>query len=365
MGTDSGHCNSMQWAVCLLVLLLKLAILAAPALGSVATTTEAPTLFSDPTKGRCYCSPKATSQVCSTLIEKEKDANGNEIKEAGLPKYKLTPVGKQYLGEDFDVSKVPKDTPAGYYCQILKHSPIQVSETLFVTPDEERPDFQTRILKFCNMVDYKFLLMDLDETYGNDTFAEQMYDNFQKALALYNCYGSESSSSGTSSSSKKGTRRWTCKDCRDAYKNWLCAALFRRCHVPNEAVLEAAEEEGTEIPVEQQGAICQNVTNDFCPLGVTYKGCSYRTCFDVCYKVVRNCPVHLHFKCPPLSDEREYTNKECNSIKTLTTAQQTSLAVYTDSQAKLLPSAAPIQRYSSIWYAVGFILTIFILLEAT
>ena len=50
----------------------------------------------------------------------------------------------------------------------------------------------------------------------------------------------------------------TGKDCRDAYKNWLCAALFRRCHVPNEAVLEAAEEEGTEIPVEQQGAICQN-----------------------------------------------------------------------------------------------------------
>lgn len=34
--------------------------------------------------------------------------------------------------------------------------------------------------------------------------------------------------------------------------------------------------------------------------------CVLRTCFDVCYDVVRKCPVHIGFVCPPLADTREY-----------------------------------------------------------
>jgi len=40
--------------------------------------------------------------------------------------------------------------------------------------------------------------------------------------------------------------------------------------------------------------------------------CVLRTCFPVCYDVVRRCPVHIEFNCPDVSDRREYDYSVCN-----------------------------------------------------
>jgi hypothetical protein len=40
--------------------------------------------------------------------------------------------------------------------------------------------------------------------------------------------------------------------------------------------------------------------------------CALRTCFPVCYDVVRRCPTAIEFNCPPLHDRREYDHSVCN-----------------------------------------------------
>lgn len=40
-----------------------------------------------------------------------------------------------------------------------------------------------------------------------------------------------------------------------------------------------------------------------------------KTCQDVCYDVVRKCPVHLEFRCPPVEDVREYDIRSCNNLE--------------------------------------------------
>ena len=36
---------------------------------------------------------------------------------------------------------------------------------------------------------------------------------------------------------------------------------------------------------------------------------------DVCYDVVRKCPIHLKFRCPPVNDQREYfVPPDCNAM---------------------------------------------------
>jgi len=42
--------------------------------------------------------------------------------------------------------------------------------------------------------------------------------------------------------------------------------------------------------------------------------CVLRTCFPVCYDVVRRCPVHLEFNCPDDTDRREYDYSVCNVL---------------------------------------------------
>jgi hypothetical protein len=128
--------------------------------------------------------------------------------------------------------------------------------------------------------------MDVDPALGfnpscNNTFAIQVFSNFQRALSVYSC--------------SEYSRIWTCDNCTVSYKRWLCAALYRRCKHSNPS----------------EGSCESNFTrtND-----KALPDCVMKTCSDVCYDVVRKCPVHLEFRCPPLTDRREYNLTDCNNL---------------------------------------------------
>ena len=118
----------------------------------------------------------------------------------------------------------------------------------------------------------------------NNTFAIQVFSNFQRALSVYSC--------------KEYSRIWTCDNCTEAYKRWLCSALYRRC-----------KQNDTEISGGQCDLNFTRTNSKALP------DCIMRTCSEVCYEVVRKCPVHLAFRCPPLTDIREYNVTNCNNME--------------------------------------------------
>ena len=128
--------------------------------------------------------------------------------------------------------------------------------------------------------------VDIDPQLGfnpscNNTFAIQVFANFERALSVYSC--------------REYSRIWTCDNCTAAYKRWLCAALYRKCANRN--------------------------TTGICDFNFTRTNiqaiptCIVKTCQDVCYDVVRKCPVHLEFTCPPVNDLREYDVDNCNNLE--------------------------------------------------
>ena len=127
--------------------------------------------------------------------------------------------------------------------------------------------------------------MDADPQLGfnpscNNTFAIQVFANFQRALSVYSC--------------KEYSRIWTCDNCTAAYKRWLCSALYRKCDRNSSGTCE----------------LNFTRTND-----QAIPSCVVKTCQDVCYDVVRKCPVHLNFRCPPVNDLREYDVQSCNNLE--------------------------------------------------
>jgi hypothetical protein len=79
---------------------------------------------------------------------------------------------------------------------------------------------------FCrDYVDYAAACDAQDETSCNNTWTIEMHKKFQNTLGVYRC-GAYSSI-------------WTCTNCSDAYKRWLCAASWRKHVVPG---TEATEE---------------------------------------------------------------------------------------------------------------------------
>eukprot|EP00286_Rhodomonas_abbreviata_P001290 CAMPEP_0181290064 /NCGR_PEP_ID=MMETSP1101-20121128/1219_1 /TAXON_ID=46948 /ORGANISM="Rhodomonas abbreviata, Strain Caron Lab Isolate" /LENGTH=235 /DNA_ID=CAMNT_0023394333 /DNA_START=219 /DNA_END=926 /DNA_ORIENTATION=- len=118
----------------------------------------------------------------------------------------------------------------------------------------------------------------------NNTFAIQVFSNFQRALSVYSC--------------GEYSRIWTCDHCTAAYKRWLCAALYRRCK-NNDTTVTGGECETGFVRTNERAL----------------PDCVMATCSDVCYDVVRKCPVHLEFRCPPVDDQREYNETNCNNLE--------------------------------------------------
>lgn len=113
---------------------------------------------------------------------------------------------------------------------------------------------------FCNVKYPARLVMDANGNASGaaeDAYAKCMHESLTGALALYNC---------------RDVQHWTCQNCTDAYKEWLCATVFPRC----------TKENG-------------NPETDM-----------VKPCRGVCHQVMRRCPAHLQFKCPPENDNRDY-----------------------------------------------------------
>jgi hypothetical protein len=117
-------------------------------------------------------------------------------------------------------------------------------------------------MSFCSQVNYTALLPIEWDQQRADTTAEEFYNQSQSLLERYDCQDFYPYKS--------------CEPCKTQYKNWICGIMF---------------------PM----ACSNNAT------------AARKLCKDVCYDVVRQCPVELGFFCP--TDELTYSDVgTCNMV---------------------------------------------------
>jgi hypothetical protein len=105
--------------------------------------------------------------------------------------------------------------------------------------------------------------------------AASKFSSFLTALTRYDCDSSYIYKSSYSA--------WNCDDCRKAYAAWICSQFMVKC-----------------VPIANtNGSQCLEV----------------KPCLDVCYNVVRKCPVSLGFQCPDYEGDYSHDNNAtCNSM---------------------------------------------------
>jgi hypothetical protein len=73
---------------------------------------------------------------------------------------------------------------------------------------------------FCKgYVDYAAACDATDETSCNNELAISLFHNFQRALNVYDC--------------NTYSQLWTCGNCSDAYKRWLCSQVYKKMYLPD------------------------------------------------------------------------------------------------------------------------------------
>jgi hypothetical protein len=157
-------------------------------------------------------------------------------------------------------------------------------------------------LTFCTDVDYDALL---DSAVGSettaDTQANDWYDPNESSSMCSTSYLGMSfflllfllflwlSSMDRYDSVTTQLARFNCEDffpfhsctpCATAYKNWACAINFPKCR-------------------------SSPSTSNLC-----------KPCHNLCYEVVRKCPVELGFDCPDETDEYSTRSDDCNDMGT-------------------------------------------------
>lgn len=128
-------------------------------------------------------------------------------------------------------------------------------------------------LSFCSMVDYAAVVdeQDLDGS-TFDATAKYYYENVNVVLQRFGCSAKYS--------------LYTCDDCREAYKYWVCSVKFQPCGRfanPTDGIVEYSPE------------LCSSTSSSSCIEGTTGRS---RTCLSLCEDVVRKCPYVLNFQCP-------------------------------------------------------------------
>jgi hypothetical protein len=58
----------------------------------------------------------------------------------------------------------------------------------------------------------------------NNAYAARMYKHFETALSVFSC--------------KQYSRIWTCRDCKKAYKRWLCSQIYHKYIIPDTDYVE-------------------------------------------------------------------------------------------------------------------------------
>ncbi|ETV77158.1 hypothetical protein, variant 1 [Aphanomyces astaci] len=129
-------------------------------------------------------------------------------------------------------------------------------------------------LAFCSMVDYAAVLDVAIDPTGSiaDAEAKTHYDSVDQILLRFGCSTTYS--------------MYTCSDCRDAYKYWVCAAKFQKCGGIAHNITATCP------PWNPRNAI-NDTASSTCDL-VTRA----RMCVSLCEDVVRKCPFVLQFQCP-------------------------------------------------------------------
>ncbi|CAM1508481.1 Fc.00g053290.m01.CDS01 [Cosmosporella sp. VM-42] len=162
-------------------------------------------------------------------------------------------------------------------------------------------------LDFCDEIQYavpgndnKFNNTELAKVY--DDYAKDMYSNFEKVLQQIPCESPPESAYSLA----RG-----CKQCREAYKRWLCTVSIPRCEdlmsngsygmirnigqaFPNGT--KASDEMKQEFGRKPAFNASRNVFID-----TTIQPGPYREilpCEDLCYEVVQACPAAMGFGCP-------------------------------------------------------------------
>ncbi|ETS80359.1 hypothetical protein PFICI_07888 [Pestalotiopsis fici W106-1] len=210
------------------------------------------------------------------------------------------------------------DTKSSSTCQVISNLTF-CDQTAYSVPSSS---------KYSNKVD------DLKEFY--DSYAKEMYDNFEKALAQIQCDADNTS---------KYSLAKTCDDCRDAYKNWVCSVSIPRCEDFSKTDdflqmrnIMATNSDGSS-PVDQSlkqiygNAVAYN-SSRLARIDDEIEPGPYKEvlpCEDLCYTLVQSCPAALGFGCPTpgnMGFNTSYGRREVNSSSSAVTCNFPGSAHY-------------------------------------
>lgn len=117
---------------------------------------------------------------------------------------------------------------------------------------------------------------DLGKMY--DSYAQEQYVNFSKALQQVPCHASPELA-------YLPVR--TCQDCARTYKEWLCSVTFPRCSsIPR----------GSGYVWRDVNALRSLLVNEVIQPSLGYY--ELLPCIDICERLVRDCPSLFQFQCP-------------------------------------------------------------------
>uniref|UniRef100_A0A7S0NAE0 FZ domain-containing protein n=1 Tax=Hanusia phi TaxID=3032 RepID=A0A7S0NAE0_9CRYP len=88
---------------------------------------------------------------------------------------------------------------------------------------------------FCqDYVDYAIACDAQDPQSCNNRFAIDMFTNFQRAMNMYSC--------------STYSKIWTCTNCTDSYKRWLCSQVYKKMYLPGTERVEEGTVHGGKAP---------------------------------------------------------------------------------------------------------------------
>ncbi|CAG8524940.1 11083_t:CDS:10 [Funneliformis mosseae] len=138
-------------------------------------------------------------------------------------------------------------------------------------------------LKFCDKVSYSVpktisKTTEQELAIGYDNLAESYFNNFKLTIDQYPCDDPRS----------KYSLVRNCNDCKEAYKDWICAITIPRC--ANEDSIYGNERNKSRVEVSDE---TMKIDQPFVELP---------PCIDLCYNITRSCPESFGFSCPKSSN---------------------------------------------------------------
>ncbi|BFZ53084.1 stretch-activated cation channel mid1 [Savitreella phatthalungensis] len=131
-----------------------------------------------------------------------------------------------------------------------------------------------------------------------DTQASELYDNFTKSLQVLNCNSTPDATYSLVS---------TCDDCKDAYKDWLCAVAIPRCaDLTNPATFLRLRNGTSRLPTIEEH-LAPGAYKEVLP------------CIDLVDTMTAKCPINgLGFRVPAGHEFRQWAYADRSNNETIT-----------------------------------------------